>query len=109
MPSIVDPVGRSSRPSVRFVREFESEISKPRDEVIGEANSYLPTQIFAEYLRYSLPTQLGRGVEAIRYRSDARIGGVNWCLFGQPDRQPIPLIEFLGVVPEQRNRSRPVG
>ncbi len=89
-PSIFDPVGRRLRGFMRFLGGFQRSISKPKDESIGAANSYLPTQIFGEYLRYSIPTAYGHGVDAVRYPSDANHSGVNWCFFGRPEHEEPP-------------------
>lgn len=93
-PSIFDPVGRRLRGFMRFLDGFQRSISKPKDESVGAANSYLPSQIFGEYLRYSLPTAYGQGVDAVRYPSDADPSGVNWCFFGRPEHETPAVIRL---------------
>ena len=46
--------------------------------------------------RYSLPTSHRRGVGAVRYPSSVRPGGVNWVIFGQPDRELTPRVNLVG-------------
>ena len=62
----------------------------------ADANSYLVTQVLAEYLRYSLPAGDRVGIDAIRYPSSVQDAGVNWVIFGQPDREPTPRLQLAG-------------
>ncbi len=88
VPSIFDHIGRPQRPYARFLNSFRQALIEPVDHELGEANSYLPTQIFAEHLRYYLNASQGQGVDAVRYPSEKTPDGTNWCFFGQPDRNP---------------------
>lgn len=85
VPSIFDYIGRPQRSYARFLNSFRNALIEPGNHDLGEANSYLPTQIFAEHLRYYLNTSQGQGVDAVRYPSEKTPDGTNWCIFGQPD------------------------
>lgn len=96
MPSLFDYPASLQRTYISFLHTFVERIQRPTSEDLGDANSYLATQVLAEYLRYSLPTSQGNGVEAVRYPSSIRPGGVNWVIFGQPDREPTPRVNLMG-------------
>ena len=95
LPSLFNCSVSKNRPYVLFLREFVERISRPADPKIGDANSYLGTQVLAEYLRFGMPTESGHGLDAVRYPSTARDGGVNWVIFGQRDQEDPPLIELV--------------
>ena len=96
MPSLFDYPASQQRTYIGFLHAFVERIQRPASEDLGDANSYLATQVLAEYLRYSLPTSHRRGVEAVRYPSSIQPGGVNWVIFGQPDREPRPRVNLVG-------------
>lgn len=96
-PSLFDPTASGKRPYILFLREFSERVTRPAEEDRGVANSYLATQVLGEFLRYYLPSQGKRGVDAVRFPSSIHSGGGNWVLFGQPDREPEPLIELTDV------------
>ena len=87
LPSLFDCCAAEHRPFVLFLREFVERISRRADPKVGGANAYLGTQVLAEYLRYGMPVADGHGIDAVRYPSTAREGGVNWVIFGRPDRK----------------------
>lgn len=95
MPSLFDYRASRDRPFLSFLREFVKRIKRPASRDLGDANSYLATQVLAEYLRYSLPAGDSAGIDAVRYPSSVREGGVNWVIFGQPDRGSTPRIELV--------------
>ena len=95
MPNMFDYLTSSDRPFLSFLREFVKRIERPASRDLGVANSYLATQVLAEYLRYSLPAGEGAGIDAVRYPSSVREGGVNWVIFGQPDRERTPRIQLM--------------
>ena len=97
MPSLFDYPASKDRPFISFLREFVKRIERPARQDLGDANSYLATQVLAEYLRYSLPVDDRVGIDAVRFRSSRRKGGVNWVIFGQPDREPTPRIQLTGT------------
>jgi len=59
LPSIFDPVGRRLRRFMPFLEGFQRAIAKPKDKTIGDANSYLGSQVFGEYIRYHFRPRLG--------------------------------------------------
>ena len=95
MPNMFDYLASSDRPFLSFLQEFVKRIERPASRDLGDANSYLATQVLAEYLRYSLPAGEGAGIDAVRYPSSVRKGGVNWVIFGQPDRERTPRIQLV--------------
>ena len=97
MPSLFDYPASKDRPFISFLREFVQRIERPARRDLGDANSYLATQVLAEYLRYSLPSGDRVGIDAVRYPSSVREGGVNWVIFGQPDREPTQRIQLTGT------------
>ena len=96
MPSLFDYPASRDRPFISFLREFVKRIGRPARRDLGYANSYLATQVLAEYLRYGLPAGDRVGIDAIRFPSSIRDAGVNWGIFGQPDRGPTPRIQLAG-------------
>ena len=82
VPSLFDVVGKSSRPWLRFLEGFATQLSEPLGEG-GAAVDYVPTQVFTEYVRHVLGDR-DDPVRGIRYRSAARPGGVSWVLFVGP-------------------------
>ena len=87
LPSLFDYPRSRQRIYTFFLREFVKRISRPADPKIGDANAYLGTQVLAEYLRFGMPVADGYGIDAVRYPSTAREEGVNWVIFGRPDRE----------------------
>ena len=102
MPSLFDYPGSQQRTYIRFLHDFVERIQRPASEDLGDANSYLATQVLAEYLRYSLPTSHRRGVDAVRYPSSIHPGGANWVIFGQPDRESTPRVNLIQANPPSR-------
>lgn len=96
MPSLFDCPASRRRTYISFLHTFVELIQRPASEDLGDANSYLASQVLAEYLRYSLPTSHGRGVDAVRYPSSAHPVGVNWVILGQPAREPTPHVDLIG-------------
>ncbi len=96
LPSFFDLHGARLRQFMPFLKGFQRAISRPKDDSVGDANSYLASQVFGEYIRYSLPTAARQGVEAVCYPSTANGGGVNWCFFGRLDQGEPPGISFAG-------------
>ena len=99
LPSLFDYPRSQQRPYVLFLREFVKEISQPADPKIGDANAYLATQVLAEYLRFGMPVGDGHGVDAVRYPSTAHQGGVNWVIFGRPDRKKPRVVKLVSAQP----------
>ena len=97
LPSLFDPASSPKRPDLRFLKEFVERVRRPTEQVRGDANSYLATQVLGEFLRYYLPTKWKPGVDAVRFPSSVRPGGTNWVLFGQPDREGEPRIKLTDV------------
>ena len=97
-PSLYDYPASRARPYIRFLRNFVQRIMRPTSDELGDANSYLATQVLTEYLRYSIPLTDRRGVDAIRYPSTANEGGTNWVIFGQPDRGKLPMVRLDAVL-----------
>lgn len=62
-----------------FIYSFTKEVSKP---ISAEHNSveYVPTQIFAEYIRYCCIERNGKGIDGIQFKS-SKTNGVNIVLF----------------------------
>ena len=87
LPSLFDCCLAQRRPFVLFLREFVKRISQSADPKIGDANSYIATQVLAEYLRFGMPVADTHGIDAVRYPSTVWPGGVNWVIFGRPDRK----------------------
>jgi len=95
LPNLFDYPLSKKRPFVLFLREFVKRIDRPPDPKIGDANSYLATQVLAEYLRFGMPVAGGHGLDAVRYPSAKPGGGINWVLFGRPDRQDPPSVKLV--------------
>ena len=98
-PSLFDYPASRTRPYISFLRDFVERIMRPTSDELGEANSYLATQVLTEYLRYSIPLADRRGVDAVRYPSRTHTGGTNWVIFGEPDRAEVPILKFNAVLP----------
>lgn len=98
MPSLFNYPASKDRPFIRFLREFVQRIERPALPDLGDANSYLATQVLAEHLRYALPSGDRVGLDAVRYRSSLREGGVNWVIFGRPDRGREPRVRLTGSI-----------
>ena len=98
-PSLYDYPTSRARPYISFLRNFVQRIMRPTSDELGDANSYLATQVLTEYLRYSIPLPDREGVDAIRYPSLASEGGTNWVIFGQPDRGEAPTVRLDAVLP----------
>ena len=94
MPSLLDYPASKQRTYISFLHDFVERIQRSASEELGDANSYLATQVLAEYLRYSLPTSHRRGVDAVRYPSSIHPDGVNWVIFGRPDCEPTPRVNL---------------
>lgn len=99
LPSLFDYPRSKQRPYTFFVREFVKRISRPADPRIGDANAYLGTQVLAEYLRFGMPVADGHGIDAVRYPSAAPGGGVNWVIFGRPDRRKPRSVKLVSSKP----------
>lgn len=97
LPSLFDCRVAKRRPFVLFLRDFVKRISQSADPKIGDANSYIATQVLAEYLRFGMPFGGRHGIDAVRYPSTAHEGGVNWVFFGRPDRSDPPAVELVSV------------
>ncbi len=95
LPSLFDFPRSKHRPFVFFLREFVTRISQSADPKIGNANAYLATQVLAEYLRFGMPVAGGHGIDAVRYPSAAPAGGVNWVIFGRPDRKKPRFVKLI--------------
>jgi hypothetical protein len=83
VPSVFDQFARSRRPWVKFLRRFAVEIARPVSSDAGPVE-YVPTQIFTEFLRDEVLDHDGNRIEAIRYPSAVRHGGMCWVLFVDP-------------------------
>ena len=99
LPSLFDYPRSKHRPFVFFLREFVRRISQSADPKIGNANAYLATQVLAEYLRFGMPVADRHGIDAVRYPSTAHEGGVNWVIFGRPDRENPRSVTLVAVRP----------
>lgn len=99
LPSLFDYPESIKRPHIIFLREFITRIMRPPSNDLGDANSYLATQVLTEYLRYRIPLTDRERVDAIRYPSRANEGGTNWVIFGQPDRGKAPTVRLDAVLP----------
>ena len=95
LPSLFDYPRSKHRPFVFFLRKFVTRISQSADPKIGNANAYLATQVLAEYLRFGMPVAGGHGIDAVRYPSAAPGGGVNWVIFGRPDRKKPRFVKLI--------------
>ncbi len=98
-PSLFDYPESQKRPYVGFLREFVKRITRPPKDDLGQANSYLATQVLTEYLRYALPLPNRNGVDAIRYPSSIHESGINWVIFGQPDKADPPTVTLTETLP----------
>jgi hypothetical protein len=70
------------RPILRFLAEFAQEASGPVRRDGREHPEYVPTQVFAEWLRFEFSAD-GKRIDGIRYRS-AQADGVCIALFIGP-------------------------
>ena len=103
LPSLFDYGHATKRPYYLFLKAFLKHITRPHEEEIdgemqnlalGDANFYLGTQVLSEFFRYSLGHPYdSQGVDAVRYPSSQRQGGVNWVLFGRPEHGEDSTIE----------------
>ena len=69
LPNLFDYTVSQKRHYILFLREFADRITRPADETLGNANSYLATQVLGEFLRYYLPTKWKQGIDAVRFPS----------------------------------------
>ena len=99
LPSLFDFPRSGLRAFIFFLREFVKRISRPADPKIGDANAYLATQVLAENLRFGMPVADGHGIDAVRYPSTARKGGVNWVIFGRPDQEEPRSVKLVSSQP----------
>jgi len=81
VPSLFDPNNRHMRSSLRFMRSFVSDLSKPVIKDNLEHIEYVPTQIFTEYLRYLYTDDEGNFLDGMVYPSAANTSGVSCALF----------------------------
>jgi hypothetical protein len=79
-PTIFDAERRRLRRPLYFLAAFADEISKPLGDQSREHIDYVPTQVVAEFLRLSPPSELGP-VAGVRYRSARHEGGTCVVLF----------------------------
>ena len=99
LPSLFDCCLAKRRPYILFLREFVKRISQSADPKLGDANAYLATQVLAEYLRFGMPVADKHGIDAVRYPSTKHKGGVNWVIFGRPDRKKPQLVKLISPKP----------
>lgn len=76
VPSLFDTDQRELRLATIFLRDFVESISEPTKGSSTEELAYIPTQIIAEFLRYTLP---GGPVDGIIWRSTV-VDGVDCCV-----------------------------
>jgi hypothetical protein len=79
-PSIFDAERRRLRRPLYFLAAFAEEISKPLGAQGREHIDYVPTQVVAEFLRLSPPSEVGP-VAGVQYRSARHEGGTCVVLF----------------------------
>ncbi len=108
-PSLQDHPASNRRADIVFLREFIKRISQSPDEARGDANAYLGTQVLAEYLRCFMPVDGKHGIDAIRYPSTRCPGGVNLVLFGRPDHDDPPVVDYISAEHLQKSRRSPFG
>lgn len=83
VPSIFDQHKRRYRPSIKFLRAFVADISKPIEKDGREHIEYVPTQVFTEYIRHIYEGDEGNKLEGIVYSSARCKNGVACVLFLQ--------------------------
>lgn len=81
IPSLFDIENLPLRSSVKFLREFTANVSKPIQKDGFEHIEYVPTQIITEYFRMLFPRQHGLPVEGLLYPSAKNKDGTCIALF----------------------------
>ena len=84
-PGVFDSLYGDVRELALFTSWFVGQITKPilahhRPEV-----DYIPSQVVAEYIRYTVTDDNGELIDGIRFPSVANPGGINLALFNGPD------------------------
>ncbi len=85
-PSLFDKNKKELRQSIRFLKRFSQEISKPICRDGGEHIDYVPTQIMAEYFRYIYKWKRKWNLDGIFYPSSKSETGVCCAFFIQNDQ-----------------------
>lgn len=81
LPSLFDREQRELRATIRFLKSFVEDISKPIDKDGREHIKYVPTQIFTEYFRHLFRDKDGDEIKGILYPSSRNTDGVSCVLF----------------------------
>jgi hypothetical protein len=99
-PSIFDLGMASARDSIRFLRAFTRDLSKPiaRDDRIHV--EYIPSQVVTEYVRVS-PELREAGIQGLRYASARHKDGVCLVLFGGRALLDLTEAERAELAPEE--------
>ena len=85
VPSIYDKKQRASRAAILFLHKFAAEISRSIVKDGREHIEYVPTQVFAEYLRYIFRDKSGMRLDGIIFSSSKQKGGWSIVLFLDSD------------------------
>jgi hypothetical protein len=80
-PSLFDAKMRRLRSAVSFLESFSDEISRPIEKDGSEHIEYVPTQVFAEYIKHAYTDSEGVGLDGVLYKSTVRNDGINCVLF----------------------------
>src|SRR5262249_121499 len=94
---------RERRQARTFLQAFADTLSQPIKKDNRYHIHYLPTQVFTEYIRYELKSDLVERFHGIKYRSSRKKGGICFaifadqdeCLPGSSNRKTPQLLEFV--------------
>ena len=104
VPSIFDLGMASVRDTIRFLRAFTYDLSKPiaRDDRVHV--EYIPSQVVTEYVRVA-PQFQSAGVRGLRYASARHDGGACLVLFGGRELLHLDEKERASLLPEERDHD----
>ena len=82
VPTIFDSdAANLDRPTIGFLHDFVRDLTKPVAKDGREHIEYVPSQVVTEYVRYRLPSHVGRSVHGVIYGSARMRNGIGCVLF----------------------------
>ena len=81
LPSLFDPKQRKRRETIKFLKKFTEEISRPIDHNRNKNIEYIPSQVMSEYFRHCFKDKNGDRLNGIFYPSSKHFTGTCCGLF----------------------------
>jgi len=86
IPSLFDQENYHMRAASIFLRRFSREVSKSISKDGKEHIEYVPTQVFAEYMRHVFRDKKGAALDGVMYKSSKNHEGINYVLFAENEQ-----------------------